>query len=188
MEMGTGVEDERQTRTGTETRAVVEMATGAGTGTGSKMGNKSRMEREGGGRTRALVSATAISGKKSRIKIRHCHSARGIIPLDRRWYLQVASFSCTTRRLHDDVVPREEQGTTDGNEKAVTGTGTGVGSGTRTRTEMSTRLEGRMDEGDNGSGNGDDNEAEGGGERRDGNLRSGKVCRKTRGGGGDANE
>ena len=51
--------------------------------------------------------------KYAKKKIRRCHSARGVIYVDRRWYLQVArNFGRKTRRLSDDMVPstgREER-------------------------------------------------------------------------------
>ena len=78
--------------------------------------------------------------EKTEYKTRHCHSARGIISVDKRWRLQVVnSFGRKTWRLPDDVVPREEQGTRDGNEEMTTGTRTRVGTGTRANTGMSTR-------------------------------------------------
>ena len=60
-------------------------------------------------------------------KIRHCHSARRIIPEDRRWRLQVASCSGgKTRRLSDDV-SRGELGPKGGKEETVPGEGAGTG-------------------------------------------------------------
>ena len=45
-------------------------------------------------------------------KIRRCHSARGTIFVDRRWFLQVAkSFGRNTRRLSNEVLPKGELGT-----------------------------------------------------------------------------
>ena len=78
--------------------------------------------------------------EKTEYKTRHCHFARDIISVDRRWCLQgVNSFGRKTWRLPDDVVTREEQGTRDGKEETATGTRTRVGTGTRASTGMSTR-------------------------------------------------
>ena len=56
--------------------------------------------------------------------------------------MQVASsFGRKNRRLHDNIVLREEQGTRDGKDVTVTGTGTGAGTGTRTSTVMSLPIE-----------------------------------------------
>ena len=64
--------------------------------------------------------------ERSRVQDRHCHSAHGIVSVDRWWRLQVASsFWRKTRRLPDDVVPRGEQETRDGKEETETGTRTG---------------------------------------------------------------
>ena len=51
-------------------------------------------------------------------KTRLCHSACGIISVERRGCLQVArSFGSKTRRLFDDVVPRGEPGPRDERER-----------------------------------------------------------------------
>ena len=73
--------------------------------------------------------------------IRYCHSARGIISIDGKWRLQIASsFWREPRRLLDNLVPREEQGTKDGRmTRAGMGAGTGAGKGTR----IERRLDGR---------------------------------------------
>ena len=62
---------------------------------------------------------------EAELKLRHCHSARGIISVDRGGRLQVASsFGYKTRCLFNDVERRREPGLRNGREKAETGTGT----------------------------------------------------------------
>ena len=128
--MGTGA------GAGTETRAVA--GKGTGTRTGSGTGKETKLEREEGGEE---SSGIRHIGKEAEYNTRHCYSARGIISVDRRWHLQVASsFGRYNRRRPVDGVPRGEQGTRDGREETVMGTGTGAGTGGNTRTGMSTRV------------------------------------------------
>ena len=112
--------------------------TQTGTGTESETGVGTRMENKG-------VEEESFGihhiRKEAEHKTRHCHSARGVISLDRRWRLQVArSFWSKIRRLLDGGVPRGEQGTRDRKGETVKGTGTtGMWTKTRTRIGMSTR-------------------------------------------------
>ena len=78
-------------------------------------------------------------GEEESISTHHCHSARGILSVDARWSLQIASsFGRKTRRLPDDVVPRGEQNSKVepgiGREETVTRAGTRKRRGMRTRT------------------------------------------------------
>ena len=77
---GDGDEDGARTGTGTETRT----AAGVGTGTGVEMRTGTIMEREGGENE---SSGIRHIGKEEEKKTRHCHSARGIISVDKRWRL-----------------------------------------------------------------------------------------------------
>ena len=68
-----------------------------------------------------------------------CHFARGIIAVNTRWHLKVASsFWCKTRSLPDDVVPRGEYDSRDEKQETVTETETGAGTERRTSTAMMT--------------------------------------------------
>ena len=89
------------------------------------------MEKEGGGEE--SVGIRYISNTTD------CHFARGIIAVNTRWHLKVASSSwCKTQCLPDDVVPRGEHDSRDGEKETVTRTETGAGTERRTSTAMMT--------------------------------------------------
>ena len=71
-------------------------------------------------------------------------SARGIISVDRRWRLQVASsFGRKTRCLPDDGILRGKPSTRDGGEETGPGTGTRTGMGAETGPRTARRVEGK---------------------------------------------
>ena len=95
MKTGTGTGVEKETREATET----------GTGTGLETEKGTVLEREG----EKSSGIRHIRKYAYFLKIRHCHSAGGIISVDSRWRKQIASsFGRKTRRLSDEVVPRRK--------------------------------------------------------------------------------
>ena len=164
------------TGTGVETRGQAGTVTGAGMGTGTGTGSR---EWRGGGEESFGIRHIR---EEAEYKTRHCHSARGIISVARRWRLQIARSFWRKNRAPAQRCGTEGRTVYQGREG---GNGDGNRDGGGNEDEDGNEHEGR-DRSENGNENGDDNRDEVGGEGGPGNLQSGTVLevgRKMRKGG-----
>ena len=144
-ETGVETKDAHQTRTGTragtgtgrEGRWIRENGRKTGTGTGTGAGTKTRAakrqngDRSGDGDWSGYGNGTRMERERERRRVRESDTSgkkesRGIMSVDRKWRLRIASsFGYNTRRLPDNVVPKGEPGTRDRSDVNRDGGGDG---------------------------------------------------------------